>query len=165
MRNITINLRISFDLVPHNLLCDKLLRYGCDDITLKWFKSYLKDRYQYVKCDNSISNIKKIGDLSVPQGSILGPLLFIIYMNDIVNLPLNGNITLFADDITLIYEAKNYKELEMHMNDDMKSISSWLMANKLVINIDKSNFMIMGRPLKKHEFKRILQQSSSEESQ
>ncbi len=114
---------------------------------MNWFESYLRDRHNFVISNKKISKpLRK--DLSVPQGGCLSALLFIIFMNDIFELTLNGELFLFADDLTLIVYAKNYSELERNTNEDLRKINEWLNKNRLVPNLDKSNFLLMGRPLK-----------------
>jgi hypothetical protein len=82
----------------------------------------------------------------VPQGSIGAPLLFLLFINDITDLPLKGKITLSADDTTLTESAKNFEDLERYTNHDLDLIKNWLHKNRLLLNSDKSSFMIMGRP-------------------
>ena len=80
---ITLDFRKSFDVLSHEILIQKLALYGCDDISLSWFDSYLKNRSQLVQIENVNSSFESI-KFGVPQGSILGPLLFIVFINDIV---------------------------------------------------------------------------------
>ena len=94
--SIFLDLSMAFDTLDHNVLLSKLDYYGIKDIALDWFKSYLTNRTQYVDCNGISSSIRKI-ETGVPQGSILGPLLFIIYMNDIHTVSNNLNFILYAD--------------------------------------------------------------------
>ena len=143
---ISLDLKKAFDLVSHELLLNKLFKYGCNEITLKWFKSYLQNRNQFVKTANNVSDIRSVGSVSVPQGSIGGPLLFLLFINDLTELPLNGKITLFADDTTLTLTGNTFDEVVMKTNQDLELIHNWLTKNKLLLNLDKSNYMVMGRP-------------------
>lgn len=138
---IFIDLRKAFDTVNHNLLLSKLSKIGIVDKTLDWFKSYLSGRPQQVKCGNTLSDVMMML-CGVPQGSILGPILFLIYINDIGKLSLKGKVQLFADDAVLIYEASYYSQLEKLMSEDLKILFKWFSANKLSLNISKTNYII-----------------------
>jgi hypothetical protein len=99
-----------------------------------------------VKTSDSVSEIRKCGTVSVGQGSIGGPLLFLLFINDVTELPLKGRVTLSADDTTITLSAKTYTELEMLANNDLSLINEWLLKNRLILNSKKSNYMVMGRP-------------------
>ncbi len=144
---VSLDLSKAFQTVNIELLQDKLFQIGCDDKCLKWFRSYLGNRYQFVKFKKKLSKIRRL-NLGTAQGSILGCLLFAIFINDITNLDLNGMPVLFADDMSLIIIAKNYEDLETKVNEDLTKINNWLNKNKLFLNQRKSNFMIIGRPPK-----------------
>ena len=120
--------------------------------TLDWFKSYLKNRKQCVHC-NETSDLLPI-TCGVPQGSILGPLLFLIYINDIPNSSNTINFQLFADDTCLFYSHKDLLTLEQTFNHELIKIQNWLLANKLSLNIGKSN-VILFRPKNQHSGKMI----------
>ena len=98
--SIFLDFRKAFDCVDHMILISKLSKYGIRGIALDWFKSYLSDRYQCVAINNSLSEPKPVS-CGVPQGSILGPLLFLIFINDFPNSSQHFHFTLFADDSTL----------------------------------------------------------------
>lgn len=135
----------AFDYVSHSRLLYKLQKYGIRGKAYQWIQSYLSKRYQLTEICNIIKNTKitfksstKINGSGVPQGSILGPLLFLLYINDIPKV-LKQESILFADDITLIIKSKNKNELEISANEELKTIIEWLEYNNLKINLKKTN--------------------------
>jgi hypothetical protein len=139
---ITLDLFKAYDSVDHNLLLLKLFMIGCDLISMKWFKSYLSNRTQAVSHRGSLSRFMSI-NLGVFQGSILGPLLFCIFINDLSRLDLNGEVVFFADDCSLILIGDSYQEVEECANHDLELIEKWLKANRLILNVEKSNYFII----------------------
>ena len=146
---ILIDFRKAFDTVDNNILLDKLYHYGIRGNALRWFNCYLTNRYQYVNYNNTSSDMKQI-TCGVPQGSILGPLLFLLYINDIASVSSALFSILFADDTTLFCRAKSLHELSTVINNELSNVMIWLNANRLSLNIDKTNFMIF-RPKGKNE--------------
>ena len=147
---IFIDLKKAFDTVNHTILLQKLEHYGIRDTSLEWFSTYLKNRTQFVSCNNTSSCIKSIS-CGVPQGSVLGPLLFLIYINDLPNVSKKFNFYLFADDTNLFYQSDNLDELQKTVNKELKNIVVWLNANRLALNVSKTNFVIfsaVNKPLK-----------------
>jgi hypothetical protein len=134
----------AFDTVDHKILFSKLSHYGIRGLANDWFKSYLSNRYQSV-CIGSVLSDKEVIEYGVPQGSVLGPILFLLYINDIANSTKAGNLTLFADDSALFYACNNKNQLEKIINEDLKNISQWLISNRLTLNVLKSNFVVFGQ--------------------
>ena len=138
---IFIDLKKAFDTVNHNILLQKLEHYGIRNNALAWFESYLKGRKQYVHLNGANSMINDIV-CGVPQGSVLGPLLFLLYINDLPNISKKLKFYLFADDTNIYYESDNLKSLERTINKELEKLHDWLCLNRLSLNISKTNFVI-----------------------
>ena len=139
---IFFDLQKAFDSVPHEPLLDILSKYNLPSHITRWFRSYLTCRSQYVVVDGSVSS-KRMVTSGVPQGSILGPLLFILYLNDISTLPFPSSIslTLYAEDILLSYPSSDFSLAQ----GSIDLLSSWLKSRYLTINISKTKYMIISR--------------------
>ena len=146
--SIFIDLKKAFDTISHNILLHKLEKYGLRGISNDWMRSYLTERRQYVVYGDISSSTQPIS-YGVPQGSILGPLLFLLYINDISNA-LNVNILSFADDTTIYLSDVNIKNLYKMANSELKLLKNWLNANKLALNIEKTKYMIICSPKQKY---------------
>lgn len=137
---IFIDLAKAFDTVSHKILLEKLNKIGFRGKVLKLFKTYLEDRPQQVKIQNTTS-IPKCFRYGVPQGTILGPLLFNIYLNDLFNLKCIGKIHSFADDTVIFYSDKNWQNIKQIIENDFFQIKTWFDQNLLTINFDKTKYL------------------------
>jgi len=143
---IFLELLKAFDTIDHNILIKKLLCYGFRGIVADWLTSYISDREQYVSMYNHCSTTLPIRT-GVPQGSILGPLLFILYVNDIVNVSKDAELLLFADTNVFLYDTDIY-QLSVRANKALPDINKWFKLNKLCINVKKCNFILFStRPV------------------
>src|SRR5688572_8908448 len=137
-----------------DILIKKLENYGVRGIPLSWFKDYLTHRQQQIKCNGTTSRFKLI-KFGVPQGSILGPLLFLIYINDLPNTSSILNFVLFADDSSVFFSHKSYDELFRILNQELLLVSDWFKANKLSLNLAKTNYILFcshrNQPLNRRE--------------
>ena len=132
----------AFDTVDHEILLTKLYHYGIRGSALDWFRSYLSDRKQYVTY-NGVASASKAIKCGVPQGSILGPLLFLIYINDLAKVCTHTCSVLFADDTNLFLNGRDLKEMEAQLNNELSVISTWLKVNKLSLNIKKNSLHVI----------------------
>ena len=148
---ILVDFQKAFDTVDHQILLQKLYHYGVRGKCNKWFQSYLQDREQYVSVSGIKSKSRTVKH-GVPQGSVLGPLLFLIYINDLPNALIFSDPFIFADDTALIYSDENLKRINKRMNIDLKLLVHWLKANKIGLNADKTEAILFKTPRKKLNF-------------
>lgn len=139
--SLYLDLQKAFDVVDVNLLVKKLRKYGIGGLALTLMESFCTGRKQCVKINNRLSDFLELR-FGIPQGGVLGPLMFIVYINDLLNLRLNSSLFSYADDTALVCSASNRHALKMKINDDLKIISAWLVENKLFINNKKSKCII-----------------------
>ena len=138
---VFLHLSKAFDTVNHDILLNKLDYYGIHGLSLDWFKSYLTNRSRFVEFNGASSSSKFIS-CDVPQGSILGPSLFLLYINDLSKVSDLVEFILFADDTNIFCAEKDLYSLSIMLNNELHKISTWLKANILSINVDKTKFMI-----------------------
>lgn len=148
---IFIDLSKAFDTLDHTILLNKLAHYGIRGMVNDWFCSYLSNRQQFVNIGSVLSNKRTI-KCGVPQGSILGPLLFIIYVNDIVNVTKLANLILYADDTNMFLTNSDLNTLIQNASTELAKLSVWFAANKLSLNIKKTNFILFRTRNKKINF-------------
>ena len=150
-----IDLQKAFDTVNHNILLRKLEHYGIRGSDHCWFKSYICNRKHFVSINDHSSSLSTIS-ACVPQGSVLGPLLFLIYINDLPNSSQFVSFFLFADDTNIYCESENLQLLIRKVNRELKKVSLWLDSNKLALNIEKKNFVTFHSPRRKlPDFKNV----------
>ena len=138
---IFLDLSKAFDTVNHGILFDKLKHYGIRGLAFEWVKSYFSNRLQFVQFNDCFSASKNI-TCGVPQGSILGPLFFLLYINDIANVSKLVDLILFADDTSIFFSHKDLNYLNNALNRELRKLSDWFIVNKLSLNLTKTKFMI-----------------------
>ena len=138
---IFVDLQKAFDNVDHQILLAKLNHYGIHGVSKDWFKSYLSDRNQYVSINGFDSGLTSI-NCGVPQGSVPGPLLFLLYINDLNQAMKFCKVHHFADDTNLLCLSNSIKKLNKLVNTDLKHLVNWLNANKISLNVKKTEMVI-----------------------
>ena len=142
-----IDFRKAFDCVQHPVLLDKLSNIDLDNKVVEWFESYLGDRKQRVLANNTYSSFQHVTQ-GVPQGSVLGPLFYIIYANDISKVIKYCNIALYADDTVLYLGNINFGQTIIKMQHDISALSQWCLANGIQMNVEKTQMMLFGNQKK-----------------
>ena len=140
---IYLDLSKAFDTLNLNILINKLKSYGIAGTPLKLLENYLRNRHQFVAFKNINSDLQEIRT-GIPQGSILGPLFFSIYINDLINSSNIFNYLMYADDTTLYFNLKDIDSVDMNnnINTHLEKFNVWLKLNKLTVNVSKTKFMI-----------------------
>ena len=139
--SVNMDLSKAFDTINHEILCRKLAKYGLKGNTLNWFVSYLQNRQQIVKYNNTLS-AKQTIKCGVPQGSNLGPLLFILYINDLHLICDNCDSILYADDCNLFFKLNRNDTNPTTINGHLSAFSDWFSCNHLALNTNKTNYMV-----------------------
>ena len=138
-----VDLKKAFDTVDHAILLGKLQKFDIKELEHDWLKSYLANRRQFCRINGVPSKEEEISH-GVPQGSCIGPLLFLININDLPFCLQNSEATKYADDTTSSYSSKSVSELNAKLNNDLHCLGEWLHGNKLTINVTKTLAMIVG---------------------
>lgn len=146
---VFMDLQKAVETIPHDQLIDKLYKIGIRGTFLNLIKDFLKNRRQFVDIRGVFSHTLGCNPFGIPQGSNVGSLFLILYINDIFNLPIRGNFVLYSDDITMVYTETDPRKLEEDINNDLYLLNNWLVYNKLTINMKKIKYMIFSEN-KKH---------------
>ena len=149
---VFIDLKKAFDTVDHDILCKKLELYGVQLRELSWFRSYLSNRTQFCRVNGVDSDVGEI-EVGVPQGSCLGPLLFLIYINDLPQAVQGSSVTMYADDTSLCHQSHDLTQLNEAINSDLTKLESWLQGNKLSLNVAKTHSMLISTKQKHKSLK------------
>ena len=144
-----VDLKKAFDTVPHKELISKLERFGFVDNSIAWFTNYLSNRSQVVSLGNNLSSPLAVEN-GVPQGSILGPVLFSLYINDLPSCINFSNVIMYADDTVIFFSSAQLMEVELKLNMELTSLSQWLCGNKLLLNLKITEFMVFGTQQRLH---------------
>ena len=153
---VFIDLSKAFDTVDHSILLRKLKLYGITDINHDWFKSYLSNRKQYIQINDKGNTELGSVKCGVPQGSILGPLLFLLYVNDLKNASDLLDPIMFADDTNLFCTHRDIKYLFSTVNNELEKINEWFISNKLSLNVEKTKYSFFHKPSKKEDIPLVL---------
>ena len=137
---VFLDLAKAFDTVPHKKLLDVLVKHGVRGTVLDVFKSYLSERHQVVKIRNNLSD-QEIIKIGVPQGTVLGPVLFITYINSLTNIDIPGSVISYADDTVLLFKSKTWKQTKNLVIEGVGKVKNWLDTYKLSLNIKKTNYI------------------------
>ena len=141
----------AFDTVDHSVLLKKLKLYVITDKNLAWFQSYLSNRKQYIEIGENSKTDPKYVTCGVPQGSIIGPLMFLVYVNDLPNPSRLLDPIMFADDTNLFFNHKDIKHLFTVVNNELVNIKDWFTANKLSLYVEKTKYSFFHKPSKKDD--------------
>ena len=149
---VFIDLKKAFDTVDHDILCNKLELYGVQQQELSWFRSYLSNRKQFYRVNGVDSDVGDL-EVGVPQGSCLGPLLFLIYINDLPQAVQASSVTMYADDTSLCHQSHDLTRLNEAINSDLRKLETWLQGNKLSLNVAKTHSMLISTKQKHNSLK------------
>ena len=153
--SVLIDLTKAFDSVNHGILLSKMKMYGITGNSFNLFKSYLCDRKAFVKIGESCSSMKT-GNIGVPQGSIIGPILFLIYINDLPNVSQLLQTVMFADDTTFSSSHHDHDTLIDRLNVELETISSWCASNRLTLNTKKTELLLFTKRPTAHSNRQVI---------
>lgn len=134
----------AFDTVDKDILLSKLKEIGVVGTAHNWFNCFLTNRRQFVELGDNKSSLRTVS-CGVPQGSILGPLLFLIYVNDIKDIGLKGEVFMYADDLAMVYNDESLQNMENVINEDLLKLGLWVRNLKLTINTNKTKYMLFNQ--------------------
>ena len=137
-----LDLKEAFDTLKHDILLSKMNLYGIQEIALDWFRSYLTNRTQRCLVNGSLSRICSL-KCGVPKGTIPGPLLLFIYINDLPNCLTLCQPRMSADDTHITCANVNVNSIQLNLNHDLGNLNKWLISNKLALNTAKTEFMLI----------------------
>ena len=140
---IFLDLSKALDTLDHSIMLDKLTSPGMNRSAVQWFRSYLAVRTQSV-CTNGVVSEPQPISFGVPQGSVLGPLLFIVYINDLPLAVQGCSVELYADDTLVYFASKSVSEIQAQLTSGLTYVLSWLQANFLIHNLEKMKIMLVG---------------------
>ena len=140
---VFLDLKKAFDTVNHRVLILKLRALGVDDFSFTWFKSYLSNRTQRTVMGNAISSPRSVNK-GIPQGSVLGPLFFLVYINDLAEGLKSSKAALFADNTAIYCSASSAADLQLYLDEDLKIVKNWMETHKLTLNVSKTKLMVIG---------------------
>ena len=135
---VFVDLKKAFDTVSHPILLNKLALYGVRGLSNRWFASYLTGRRQRVRIGNAMSSVSLPTAFGVPQGSVIGPLLFLVYINDLPRMYDDAKFTLFADDTTISFSDSSYSGVISEANSALFQLQQWKLNNRLSLNSEKT---------------------------
>jgi hypothetical protein len=141
--SVFIDLRKAFDTIDQSVLLNKLTKYGVNELELEWFNNYLLRRSQVVCLGNVVSGQCQVLS-GVPQGSILGPLLFVIFVNDLPSVFSKCQVLMYADDTVIYCTSKTVPEIEQILTNEFACLCQWLLDNNLFLNVKKTECLLFG---------------------